>query len=229
METLTTWTVAGHTLRAGLVTTIAERRTCQRLRYHEYHDVQRSIDDNPDQLDIDWADGHATLLCSTLDDDPRPIGTMRLIHVERGCLLTQGDDGRPVQFGDSAYELPRTCPLTGAPVREGETVEGSRYVARVIDLAPQVRVVHSNLLLEAGMRWCRAQGRRQIIGAMREHQWRHLGREPMPMFESCGRGDGRPHRYHDMDYRAVFIPVTADEPAFQRMLPGIEPALPLCA
>jgi hypothetical protein len=229
MHTLTTWTIAGHILRAGLVTTIAERRRCQRLRYHEYHDVQGSIEDNHDHLDIDWADAHATLLCSTLDDDPRPIGTMRLIPCERGCLLTHGDDGCPVRFGDSAYALPRTCPLTDASVRACDTVEGSRYVARLVELEPQLRVVHSNLLLEAGLRWCREHGRRQIIGAMREHQWRHLGREPMAMFESCAREDGRPHRYHDMDYRAVFIPVTAEEPVLRRTLPGLEPVLPLCA
>lgn len=219
MHTLTTWKIAGHTLRAGLVTTITERRACQRLRYFEYHDVQGSIAEHRDRLDIDWADDHATLLCSTLDDDPRPIGTMRLIHCEGGCLLTHGDNGGPVRLGDSIYELPRTCPLTGAPVHAHETVEGSRYVARLVDL-PSLRVVHSNLLLEAGLRWCADNGRKQIIGAMREHQWRNLRLEPLALFESQGREDGQPHRYHDMDYRAVFICVTADEPKLRRTLPA---------
>jgi hypothetical protein len=229
MDTLTTWTISGHTLRAGLVTTITERRACQRLRYFEYHDVQGSIPEHSDRLDIDWADDHATLLCSTLDEDPRPIGTMRLIRCEEGCILTHGDDGQPVRFSDSSYALPRTCPLTGTPVREQETVEGSRYVARLVDLPPSLRVVHSNMLLEAALRWSRANGRRQIIGAMREHQWRHLRDEPIAMFETCAREDGKPHRYHDMDYRAVFIPVTADEARLRRTLPGREPVLPLCA
>jgi hypothetical protein len=229
MHTLTTWKIAGHTLRAGLVNTITERRTCQRLRYFEYHDVQRSILDHDDHLDIDWADDHATLLCSTLDDDPRPIGTMRLIHCEQGCLLTHGDEGRPVRFGDQSYALPRACPLTGAPVHAHETVEGSRYVARLVDLRPSLRVVHSNLLLEAALRWCVGRGRRQIIGAMREHQWRNLRMEPLALFESCARDDGQPHRHHDMDYRAVFIPITPDEPQLRRTLPGLEPVVPMCA
>jgi N-acyl-L-homoserine lactone synthetase len=228
MQTLTTWKIAGHTLRAGLVTTITERRACQRLRYQEYHDVQGSIPDHHDRVDIDWADQHATLLCSTLDDDPRPIGTMRLIHCEEGCLLTHGDDGTPVRFGDQSYALPRTCPLTGAPVRAHETVEGSRYVARLVDFS-SLRVVHSNMLLEAALHWCRARGRRQIIGAMREHQWRNLRMEPLPLFESCARDDGQPHRYHDMDYRAVFIPVTPDELQLRRTLPGLEPVVPMVA
>jgi hypothetical protein len=219
MDVITTWSFANHTIRAGLVSTQAERLACLRLRYLEYHHGQRSIDSNDDELDLDWADEFSTMLCSTLDDDPTPIGTMRLIHCEHGCLLTRGYDERPAMFSRVPYAIPRHCPITGRTAHTHETVEGSRYVARIIELEPWLRVLHSNLLLDSAMRWCLSHGIRQMIGAMREHQWRNLVNDGLRMAETIRRSDGRPHRLHGMDYRDVFIPVSSSSYEWRRTLP----------
>ena len=159
MEVLETWSFGSQILRAGLVTTAREKMACFRLRYREYHDIQGEIPSDPEHLDIDWADECSTLLCTTLDDDPRPIGTMRLIHCQHGCLLTRGYSERPARFSGVAYAIPERSPASGESVRAWETVEGSRFVARVIELDDGLRVVHSNLLMQAAMSFCRAASR----------------------------------------------------------------------
>ena len=224
MEVLHSWTLAGHTLRAGLVSTPAERLACLRLRYREYHDVQGAVPTSIDGLDRDWADAHSTMLCTILDEDPSPIGTMRLIDCAKGCLLTHGCEGGPARFSAVPYSLPQQCPLTGHPVEARDCVEGSRYVARIIELGAGVRVIHSNLLLEAASRWCELRGIGQIVGALREHQFHNLEKDGFPVVETHARTDGEPHRYHGMEYRAVSMPMTGARLSLRRLLAAKRPA-----
>lgn len=218
MKPLVAWTVQGRVLRAGLVTNESERDACLELRYGEYHDKQREIPTREDGQDIDWADEHSTLFCTKLDDRPEVAGTMRLIHCERGCLLTHGYDSRnasmtgvPAVFSGQPFRMPTVNPRTGEPVQLSETVEGSRYVAHQIELNDGSRVLHSVIFLEAAFKYCRQKGVKQIIGALRDFHFQSLRAIGWEIVELQPRPDGAPHMYHRMEYRVVFFPVPPED------------------
>lgn len=222
MKLLTQWSIGHHVLRAWLVEAGDDdvRRQCYALRYQQYHNVKRQIPANPSGLDIDWADAHSTMMCTTLDNDPTPIGTFRYIHAEHGCLLTHGRDGEPEVFSGVPFTIPRVNPRTGEPIRLEETVEGSRcvgltipiefgsgWITRENGLIPGDRIVHSMLLFEASLELAWRMGIKQWVCAIHDKHVENCVRDGWDFIELMRNPDGSPHQYKGEDFRVCLLPI----------------------
>lgn len=219
---LETWPIGRRTLRAWLVESGDEevRRQCYELRYEQYFRQKRQIPPREDGLDIDQFDVHSTLMATTLDDDPRPIGTFRYIHAQYGTILTHGRDGGPEIFSGMPFVMPKVNPITGEPIRLDETVEGSRCVGLSIpvvegdgfstpdnDIEPGDRIVHSMLLFKASLILARRMGVKQWVCAIHDSHVANCIRDGWNFVEILKNPDGSPHEYKGEAFRVCLLPI----------------------
>ena len=158
MLSLVKWEVEGVEFDAGVVENDLERAIVYHIRYQEYavHLQQVPAEDCPDEQEIDACDAHSCHLLVTMNGNP--VGTIRNIDVQKGFLLEQGT------FGGQPYTWP-TDPSDHLPLDRSRTVEVSRFVGRSQTLPSGTRVLLSQLLLEANMRWSQTVGVRHWICA----------------------------------------------------------------
>ena len=208
MHVLYDWALLGHRVEAGLATCDDEVRACQVLRHRVYCEEMAYLPTDPRGIETDDVDRWSTIFCVRFDG--HITGTMRLIDCARGCQLTGGTTGKPARFSGRPFDLPRVHPITGEHLSADSLVEGSRFVARRLDLGEGLTAVQSSMLLRAGMRWCRDNGKRAVVGALRAGHLERLRDAGWQALEFMARRDGAPHTFYQRPYRLVLLPTDQD-------------------